>query len=110
MISYLRSFDLFPLEGKGDISSELLGEIILESANAIIIQISPLLIVLASIMVLVDFVFLMVSALWKLDGLAPEHNLLRSLLVFFGLSVVLYDGGFDIVNDVLGTVMDLRFR
>jgi type III secretory pathway component EscT len=108
MISYLRSFDVFPLRGKIDLSFEVFGEIILKSAGAIIVHTSPMLLILATIMVLIDFVFLMISAFWKLDGLTPEHNLLRSLLVFFGLSVVLYSDGFDVVSEVLKTLPGVR--
>lgn len=108
MLAYLRSFDVFPLEGDVDMSSKAIGEVLLQSTTSIVVQIAPVLLILAPIIMLVDVVFLLVSAFWKLDGLTPEHNLLRSLLVFFGFSVILYSDGCDMVSDVLKTLIGVR--
>lgn len=108
VIAYLHSFDIFPLKGNTDISSKVIGSSVLQTATAVFVQISPILLASAAVIMLVDFVFLMTSALWKLDGLTPEHNLLRSLLVFFGFSILLYCNGCDLVSDLLKAVLILK--
>jgi len=108
VIAYLRSLDMFPLAGGINISIKTIGGILLQTATAMAIQISPILLILASMILLVDVVFLMVSAFWKLDGLTAEHNFLRSTLVFLGVSVLLYNDGTDMVGDILKILLRVR--
>jgi type III secretory pathway component EscT len=108
VILYVGSFEIFPLKDGVDASSKAIGGMLLQTLTSVVVQISPILLVLACIMMLADLVFLMISALWKLDGLAAEHNLLRSYLVFFGLSSLLYFNGSDLVSDALTTLLSVK--
>jgi type III secretory pathway component EscT len=103
---YLVSYRIFPLavEGRAFPFSEV-GELILGCADILVDSIVPMMLILMAMMIVVDYFFVFVSAVWKLDGLTNEHYLLRSGLVFVTLLVALNFDLFDFVSEAMSSVL-----